>query len=67
MCDEAILENGGTLESAPDYYKNQKISNRALDNFAHPLECTPDCFETQKVCKKAVNTYHSTIQFVPEY
>ena len=24
MCDKAILENGGTLQSVPDCYKNKK-------------------------------------------
>ena len=26
MCDKSFLENGGTLESVPDCYKNQNLS-----------------------------------------
>ena len=35
MCDKAILENGGTLESAPDWYETQEMHDRAVDNYAH--------------------------------
>ena len=27
MCDKAILENDGTLKSAPDCYKNEEMCN----------------------------------------
>ena len=29
---KAILENGGTLESLPDCYKNQEVCNKAVDD-----------------------------------
>ena len=32
MCGKAILENGGTLKSVPDCYKNQEMCNEAVDN-----------------------------------
>ena len=38
LCDEAILGNGGTLESVTDCYKNKKIYNKAVDNDPHTLE-----------------------------
>ena len=60
MCDKAILENGGTLKSVPDCYKNQEMCNKAVDNYH------PECYKTQKMCDQAVNTYLSTITFVPE-
>ena len=31
-CDKAILENNGTLKSAPDCYKNQEMCNKAINN-----------------------------------
>ena len=34
MCDRAILENGGTLESVPDCYKNQEVRNKTVDNYS---------------------------------
>ena len=33
MCDKAILENGGTLKSVSDCYKNKKMCNRVVDNY----------------------------------
>ena len=33
MCDKAILENGGTLKSVPDYYKKQESNHEAVDNY----------------------------------
>ena len=30
MCDKAILENGGTLESVPNCYKNQQMFDKAV-------------------------------------
>ena len=38
MCDKAILENGGTLKSAPDCYKIEEMCNKAVDNYSHALE-----------------------------
>ena len=38
MCDNAILENGGTLNSVTDCYKNQEMCNKAVDSFPHALE-----------------------------
>ena len=32
MCDEAILENGGTLKSVSDSYKYQEMCNKVVDN-----------------------------------
>ena len=33
MCDEAILENGRTLKSVPDCYKNQEILDKAVNTY----------------------------------
>ena len=49
MCDKAILENGGTLKSLPDSFKNQEMFNKAVGgNYRHALEFVPECFMTQK-------------------
>ena len=66
MCDKAILEHGGTLESVPDCYKNQEIYDKAVNNYLHALRFVPDSYITQKMSDKYFNTYHSTIQFVPD-
>ena len=41
MCDKVIFENGGTLKSVPDCYKNQEMCNKAVDNYRHALEFVP--------------------------
>ena len=46
MHGKTILENGGTLKSVRDCYKNQEICNKAVDNYL--LEFVPECHETQK-------------------
>ena len=48
MCEKAILENGGTLKSVPDCYKNQEMSNKAVDNYPHALEFVPECLRLKK-------------------
>ena len=46
--DKAILENGGTLESVPDCYKNQDICNKSVDNYSQALEFVLECYKTLK-------------------
>ena len=48
MCNKVILVNGGTLKSVLDFYKNKKMCNKAIDNYAHSL--VPNCHKTQKMC-----------------
>ena len=50
------------LELVPDYYKNQKMSSKAIDNYHHVSKFVPDCYMTQNTCDKAANTYPSTVQ-----
>ena len=35
MCDKAILESGGTLKFVSDCYRNQKMLNKAVENYPH--------------------------------
>ena len=44
MCNKTILENGGTLKSVRDCYKNEKIFNKGVDNYPHALEFVPECW-----------------------
>ena len=60
--DKVILKNGGT-KPVPDCYRNHKMCNKAVDNYAHALEYVPKCYKSQNT---AVDTYSSTIQFVPD-
>ena len=52
MSDKAIPGNGGTLKSVSDYYKNQEICNKAVNNYPHALEFVPECYKTQNMCDK---------------
>ena len=65
-CEKAIIENGGTLNSFPDCYKNQEKSNETVDNYPHVLEFVSDCLMTQETCDKVVNTHSSAMQLVPD-
>ena len=35
MCGKSIIENGGTVKSVPDCYRNQEMGNKAVDNYPH--------------------------------
>ena len=48
MYNKAILENGRTLEPVPDGYKNQKMCNQAVNNYAHILEFVSYCYKLKK-------------------
>ena len=43
MCDKSIIENGETLKSVPDCYKNQEICNKVVENHPHALKFVPKC------------------------
>ena len=49
MCNEAITENGGAVNSVPDCKKNQEICNKAIDSYSYPLEFVPECYKTQTI------------------
>ena len=66
MCDEAILENGGTLKSVPNLHKSQEMSNKAVDNYSHTVEVLPKCYKTQEMSDKAVDTDPTTLKYVPQ-
>ena len=48
MCNKAILENGGMLESAPDCYKNQEMCHKVVDNNSHASKFVPERYITKK-------------------
>ena len=53
MCNEAVVENGGASKFVPDNYKNQKMCNQTVNNYADALEYV---FKTQEMFDKAVDT-----------
>ena len=67
ILNKATLENGETLKSVPDCYKNQEMCNKAVDNYPHALQCVPACYMTHKMCDKAVTTYPPTVKYVFKY
>ena len=48
MCNKAIQENGGTLDSVPDCYENQQTCDRAVENYPHALNFISDCYVAQE-------------------
>ena len=42
MCNKAILENDGTLESVPKRYKTQEMCEKNVDKYANALKFVPD-------------------------
>ena len=42
MCDKVILENGDMLKFVSHCYKNKKMYNNTVDNYAHTVELIPD-------------------------
>ena len=52
ICDKAILENGGTLLKSLSYcYKNQKMSNKAV-NYANALNLSLNDIRLKKYLTK---------------
>ena len=45
MFDKTVLQNGGILKSVPDFYKNQEMCNKAINNYPHALELVPECYK----------------------
>ena len=43
MCNIVILEYDRTF--IPDCYKDQKVCNKAVDNYPHTLEFVPDQYK----------------------
>ena len=52
LCNEAILKNGGMLESDHNRYKTQEMCDKAVDNYAYTLKFVPDRYKTQEMCIK---------------
>ena len=48
MCDEVIIENGRMLGFIPDYYKNQKTCDKAVDNYSLALNLSPIAIRLNK-------------------
>ena len=57
MCDKTILENGETLKSVPDYFKNKKTCNKAPNTFPSAIQFFPEWYETQEICVEAVDIW----------
>ena len=41
MGNKVILQNGGALTFVPDCYKNKKMCDKVVDNYAHAFEFVP--------------------------
>ena len=66
MYYKAILNYFGTLKFAPQCFKNKKMCDKVVDNYAHALGLITIVIRLKKVYNKAVNAFLLTIQFVPK-
>ena len=46
--DKVITENGGMLKFIPDCYKNQKMCDKAVDNYFSCIKISPRLLSDQK-------------------
>ena len=53
------LEINRAVKFVRDCYQNQKMCDKADDNYSHVLKLVPDYYKTQNMCKKGVDTYPS--------
>ena len=44
MCDKAVVETPGPLESVSDCYKNQTIRDKAVNIYALRIKFFPECY-----------------------
>ena len=66
MCNKSVLENSRTLNPASDYNKNQKMRNKAVDNYPYAFEFVTECYKTYETCYKATDIHPFTIKYVPD-
>ena len=59
------IENGETLVPVLDCCKNQKMCNKAVDNYLYVLEFVPECFMTQRMCDKAFTKCFLVFFYIP--
>ena len=48
MRDKVILEIGEMLKFIPDYYNNQNMCNKTVDNYVHTLGSIPNVIKPTK-------------------
>ena len=65
-CFKVFLRNGGTLMFVPDCYKNQKMSNKAADNYAFAIQFVSECYKAQEMCDKNIDACPFVFGSVPE-
>ena len=46
ICNRAILENGGMLESVSNGYETQEMCNKAVDNYPSIMKYIPNRYKT---------------------
>ena len=66
MCDQSILENGGTLESILDCYKNQEMRNKAFNRCFFVFNSIPVQYKTEEKCDRVVFEDLFSMRYVPD-
>ena len=63
-CDDVALH--GVLEFVPDFYKTQKMCNKAVDTYPSAIQLVTDQHKTQEICVKAVDTCPFAFDSIPD-
>ena len=66
MCDQSSLENGGTLESVLDCYKNQEMRNKAVNRCFFVFNSIPVQYKTEEKCDRVVFEDLFSMRYVPD-
>ena len=66
MCDQSILENGGTLESVLDCYKNQEMRNKAVNRCFFVFNSISVQYKTEEKCDRVVFEDLFSMRYVPD-
>ena len=67
MCEKAILENSGILDSAPESYKNQQMCCKAVDTHPSKIKFHLKCCKTQEMYEKVVNKCLFVSSSIPDW
>ena len=66
MCKHVVKKLPYLLRYAPNQYKTQQISDKAILESGGTLKSLPNCRENKEMCNEAVDNYPHALEFVPD-
>ena len=64
---KTVEDESETLEYVPNYFKTQKMCERAVENEPDTLKFVPDHLKIQGMCEKSVENESYNLKFVPDH